>query len=155
MEQRTVATPRAPLLSHAGKVVTAIASTGAALVSIVGFMVSYGVIGNSESRHTVGNLGVTWVGLRPTIDTATAIGDTLHLAATITDKNGAVVINARPTWTSDDDKVATVLPDGSVSFKSVYCLGNCALSPALMLDGALYGRVSPERADTSLAGALS
>lgn len=114
MEQRTVAAPRAPLLSHAGKVVTAIASTGAALVSIVGFMVSYGVIGNSESRHTVGNLGVTWVGLRPTIDTATAIGDTLHLAATITDKNGAVVINARPTWTSDDDKVATVLPDGSV-----------------------------------------
>jgi formate dehydrogenase subunit gamma len=46
-------------------------------------------------------------------------------------------------------------PDGSVSFKSVYCLGNCALSPALMLDGALYGRVSPERADTILAGALS
>ena len=114
MDQPTVAAPRAPLLSHAGKVVTAIASTGAALVSIVGFLVSYGVIGEEESRKTVGNLGVTWVGLRPAADTATAIGDTLHLAATITDKNGAVVINARPTWTTDDDKVATVLPDGSV-----------------------------------------
>src|SRR5687768_5190144 len=114
MEQRIDAAPRAPLLSNAGKVVTAIASTGAALVSIVGFLVSYGVIGNSESRKTVGNLGVTWVGLRPAADTASAIGDTLHLAATITDENGAVVINARPTWTSDDDKVATVLPDGSV-----------------------------------------
>ena len=114
MEQRIDAAPRAPLLSHAGKVVTAIASTGAAVVSIVGFLVSYGVIGNAESRHTVGSLGVTWVGLRPAVDTATAIGDTLHLAATITDKNGAVVINAKPTWTTDDDKVATVLPDGSV-----------------------------------------
>ena len=113
MEQPAAA-PRAPLLSHAGKVVTAIASTGAAAVSIVGFLVSYGVLGNSESRQTVGNLGVTWVGLRPAVDTATAIGDTLHLAATITDKNGAIVINAKPTWTSDDPQVATVLPDGSV-----------------------------------------
>ena len=31
--------------------------------------------------------------------------------------------------------------------KQVYCLGNCALSPAVMLDGKLYGRVSPEVAD--------
>jgi formate dehydrogenase subunit gamma len=31
--------------------------------------------------------------------------------------------------------------------EQVFCLGNCALSPAVMLDGEPYGRVSPEVAD--------
>jgi NADH:ubiquinone oxidoreductase subunit E len=35
----------------------------------------------------------------------------------------------------------------------VYCLGNCALSPAVMLDGKLYGRVSSEVADFLIDGA--
>lgn len=42
--------------------------------------------------------------------------------------------------------------DGAVTLESVYCLGNCALSPAAMLDGKLYGRFTPERADAVLAG---
>jgi formate dehydrogenase subunit gamma len=29
----------------------------------------------------------------------------------------------------------------------VYCLGDCACSPAMMIDGRLYGRVTPERFD--------
>jgi formate dehydrogenase subunit gamma len=37
--------------------------------------------------------------------------------------------------------------DGSVTLEPVYCLGNCALSPAMMIDGALHGRVSPGRFD--------
>jgi formate dehydrogenase subunit gamma len=37
--------------------------------------------------------------------------------------------------------------DGQVSLQAVYCLGNCALSPAMMVDGKLFGRVSPERFD--------
>jgi formate dehydrogenase subunit gamma len=37
--------------------------------------------------------------------------------------------------------------DGALTLETVYCLGNCALSPAVMMDGDLYGRVSPERAD--------
>ena len=37
--------------------------------------------------------------------------------------------------------------DGSFTVDAVYCLGNCALSPAVMLDGKLYGRVSPEVAE--------
>jgi formate dehydrogenase subunit gamma len=41
--------------------------------------------------------------------------------------------------------------DGSVTLEAVYCLGNCALSPAMMLDGKLYGRVSPARADALIA----
>jgi formate dehydrogenase subunit gamma len=42
-------------------------------------------------------------------------------------------------------------PDGRFSLEPVYCLGNCACSPAVMIDGQLYGRVSPERFDALLA----
>jgi len=41
--------------------------------------------------------------------------------------------------------------DGAVTLEAAYCLGNCACSPAVMLDGKLYGRVSAERLDTLLA----
>ncbi len=34
---------------------------------------------------------------------------------------------------------------GEFTLEPTYCLGNCALSPAIMIDGALYGRVTPER----------
>ena len=37
--------------------------------------------------------------------------------------------------------------DRRFSFEPAYCLGNCALSPAVMIDGNLYGRVTPERFD--------
>ena len=42
-------------------------------------------------------------------------------------------------------------PDGRFSLEPVYCLGNCACSPAVMIDGQLHGRVSPERFDALLA----
>ncbi len=42
-------------------------------------------------------------------------------------------------------------PDGAFSLEPVYCLGNCALSPAMMVDGRLYGRVTPERFDAVIA----
>ena len=103
-----------PWFNNAGKVVAAAASTGAALVSVISFLFSYGVLGRSESHQTIGNLGAAWVGLRPAFDTAFAIGDTLHLAATVTDKNGSILVGAKPTWLSENAKVATVLRDGSV-----------------------------------------
>src|ERR1051326_2038081 len=103
-----------PLIHNAGKLIAMAASTGAALVSIISFLYSYGVIGKSESHQTIGNLGAAWVGLRPQSDTAYAIGDTIHLAATITDKNGAILVGAKPTWVSENPKVAIVLNDGSV-----------------------------------------
>lgn len=37
--------------------------------------------------------------------------------------------------------------DGAFSLEPVYCLGNCACSPAMMIDGELYGRVTPDRFD--------
>lgn len=37
--------------------------------------------------------------------------------------------------------------DGKFSLEPVYCLGNCACSPAVMIDGQLHGRVTPQRFD--------
>ena len=39
-----------------------------------------------------------------------------------------------------------------VSLEPVYCLGNCALSPAVMVDGKTYDRVSRKRLDAIVAG---
>jgi formate dehydrogenase subunit gamma len=41
--------------------------------------------------------------------------------------------------------------DGRFTLEPIYCLGNCACSPAAMVDGKLYGRVTPERFDELLA----
>lgn len=37
--------------------------------------------------------------------------------------------------------------DGAISLEPVYCLGNCALGPSLMIDEDLKGRVTPQRFD--------
>jgi formate dehydrogenase subunit gamma len=47
-------------------------------------------------------------------------------------------------------KLGETSADGAVTVEAVYCLGNCALSPAVMLDGALLGRVDAKRADELL-----
>jgi formate dehydrogenase subunit gamma len=36
-------------------------------------------------------------------------------------------------------------PDGRITLEPVYCLGNCACAPALMVNGELHGRVTPEK----------
>src|SRR6478672_3829139 len=105
---------RAKWVKHMAKVVAVAASSGAALVSIFTALYSYGVIGQAETHQSIGNIGAAWVGLRPAIDTATALGDTVHYAATVTDKNGSILVGARPTWTTGDSSIATVLQDGSV-----------------------------------------
>lgn len=38
-------------------------------------------------------------------------------------------------------------PDGSFSLEPVYCLGNCACSPSIMIDREVHGRVTAERFD--------
>lgn len=45
-------------------------------------------------------------------------------------------------------------PDGLFTLEPVYCLGNCASSPALMIDDELHGRVDAEKFD-ALISALS
>jgi formate dehydrogenase subunit gamma len=44
-------------------------------------------------------------------------------------------------------------PDGRFSLEPIYCLGNCACSPAAIVDGRLYGRLTPERFDAMVAEA--
>jgi formate dehydrogenase subunit gamma len=41
--------------------------------------------------------------------------------------------------------------DGEFSLEPIYCLGNCACSPAAMVNNRLYGRLTPERFDEMLA----
>jgi formate dehydrogenase subunit gamma len=40
--------------------------------------------------------------------------------------------------------------DGKFTLEPIYCLGNCACSPAMMVDDEVHGRVSSERFDTLL-----
>lgn len=42
--------------------------------------------------------------------------------------------------------------DGAFTLEPVFCLGNCACSPAMMVDEELHGRVTPERFDELVAG---
>jgi len=44
-------------------------------------------------------------------------------------------------------KLGGTTPDGTLSLEPVYCLGNCALSPSVMLDGKPYGRASSDIVD--------
>lgn len=41
--------------------------------------------------------------------------------------------------------------DGEVTLEPVYCLGNCACSPAIMIDSRVYGRVDAKRFDDLMA----
>jgi formate dehydrogenase iron-sulfur subunit len=43
--------------------------------------------------------------------------------------------------------------DGAVTLDEVFCLGNCALGPSVMVDGTVHGRVDAERFDELLADA--
>jgi formate dehydrogenase subunit gamma len=41
--------------------------------------------------------------------------------------------------------------DGRFTLEPIYCLGNCACSPAAMVDGKLHGRLTPARFDELIA----
>ena len=42
--------------------------------------------------------------------------------------------------------------DGSITLDPVYCLGNCALAPAVQVDGTVHGRVTPAMFDALMQG---
>jgi formate dehydrogenase subunit gamma len=44
--------------------------------------------------------------------------------------------------------------DGEVTLEAVYCLGNCACSPAVVINNELVGRVTPERFDAALSSLI-
>lgn len=39
---------------------------------------------------------------------------------------------------------------GQYTLEPIYCLGNCSLSPAIMIDEQVHGRVTPEKFDALL-----
>jgi formate dehydrogenase subunit gamma len=45
--------------------------------------------------------------------------------------------------------------EGPVALESVYCLGQCALSPAMMINGTLHAKVTPQKFDKLFAAAMS
>jgi formate dehydrogenase subunit gamma len=63
---------------------------------------------------------------------------------------GAVALEAHAKRSLGIDFHATSA-DGAISLEPVYCLGNCALGPSLMIDDELKGRVSAERFDELMA----
>lgn len=77
-------------------------SAGAALVSIISSVRSL------PADH------VRWIGVRPTADTAWALGDSIQLALTLTDAHGGIVPGVQVGWTSTDTAVATVDSAGTV-----------------------------------------
>ena len=77
-------------------------SAGAALVSIISSVRSL------PADH------VRWIGVRPTTDTAWALGDSIQLALTLTDAHGGIVPGVQVGWTSTDTAVATVDTAGTV-----------------------------------------
>lgn len=46
----------------------------------------------------------------------------------------------------------TTSADRLYTLEAVYCLGLCACSPAMMIDGELHARVTPERFDRLIEG---
>lgn len=44
-------------------------------------------------------------------------------------------------------KIGETTKDGRFTLEAVYCLGNCACSPAVMIDDDLHGRVDAKRFD--------
>ena len=82
-------------------------SAGAALVSILSYT-------SSSHADVAAHPQAYRLALAPSPDSAAAIGDTIQLAALVTDERGAAVPGARPVWTSTDPAVVTVDQAGTV-----------------------------------------
>ncbi len=90
-------------------------STAAALVSILSYTNSVkGFVGAPKKPLLPSAPETSWVGLAPSADTMTALGDTLRLAVTATDERGAALVGITPAWTSTEDDVASVDQGGRV-----------------------------------------
>lgn len=48
-------------------------------------------------------------------------------------------------------KMGQTTADGAITVEAVYCLGNCALAPAIMVDDKLVGRVDPAKFEKIVA----
>ena len=65
---------------------------------------------------------------------------------------GAAALEAHAKRSLDVDFHGTTA-DGAITLEAVYCLGNCALGPSVMIDERLEGRVDAHRFDEIVAQA--
>jgi Big-like domain-containing protein len=91
--------------------VAASLSGGAALVSILSYSHSAGI----PVPGAVALLRAHNVTVSPTLDTAFAIGDSIQLAAVVTDSSGNAMMGIAPAWTSGDPSIAEVSHAGTVT----------------------------------------
>ncbi|HXY19892.1 MAG TPA: Ig-like domain-containing protein [Gemmatimonadales bacterium] len=103
-------------IHSAGKWTVLLLTTIAALI---GILVNARSLGLTPWLGVAGagfaNLAARRVVIAPAQDTLTAVGDTLQLAATVTDEHGATISGASVVWASDDSAVATVDSSGAVA----------------------------------------
>jgi hypothetical protein len=104
------------LISNAWRWGAGVISAGAGLVSILSYTHSIKAKfdGDSLATEALAHAAVRWVGISPTADTATSIGDTIQLAVTATDARGNALLGAPTTWSSTDTAVASVDSAGTV-----------------------------------------
>jgi Big-like domain-containing protein len=102
-----MAKPRPQWIIGSLRLVGGAISACAALVSILSYTSSSH--SPTEARGEAHRLA-----LAPAPDSVGAIGDTIQLAALVTDERGAAVPGARPTWTSTDPGVLVVDQAGTV-----------------------------------------
>ncbi|HEV2086502.1 MAG TPA: Ig-like domain-containing protein [Gemmatimonadales bacterium] len=105
------------MISNAWRWGAGFISAGAGLVSILSYTHSIrakfeGM--DSVATEALAHAAVRWVGITPTADTATSIGDTIQLAVTATDARGNALLGAPTTWSSTDTAVASVDSAGTV-----------------------------------------
>jgi hypothetical protein len=97
-------------LSNAGKWLTAMITTGAALAAL---LVNARNLGMSQMLG-VAEYSARRIWITPRADTLAALGDTTALAATVTDKSGVALGGLTLRWQSSDTSVATVDSAGTV-----------------------------------------
>jgi len=103
-----------PLISHAWRWAAGLVSVGAGLASILSSSDSIKAKLDGEGLTPGFTTPVRWIGISPTVDTATSIGDSIQLAVTATDARGNALLGAPTVWTSSDTSVASVDSSGMV-----------------------------------------
>src|SRR3954470_24759723 len=122
--------PPQGLISNAWRWGAGVISAGAGLVSILSYTHSLKAKFEADSLASGALSTVRWIGISPTVDTATAIGDTIQLAVTATDARGNALLGAPTTWSSTDTAVASVDSAGTV-----VAGGGGATAVAVMIGG--------------------
>lgn len=101
------------LIGNAWRWGAGVISAGAGLVSILSY--THSLKSKFEPDSLAGAVAnVRWIGIAPTADTASSIGDTIQLAVTATDGRGNALLGAPTVWNSTDTMVATVDSAGTV-----------------------------------------